>query len=120
MTTEPTSRLSQVLWLNAPRPLEFRATELGHCAADQINCETIFTAISPGTELAAYTGVEPLRPGRQYPWLQGYCNVACVTDVGASVTSVRPGQLSQDNKKVFANEKLGDIKIWAKTDGRFA
>ena len=93
MTTEPTSRLSQVLWLNAPRSLEFRAIELGPCAEDQIICETIVTAISPGTELAAYTGVEPLRPGRQYPRLQGYCNVACVTNVGASVTSVSPGQL---------------------------
>lgn len=93
MTTESISRLSQVLWLNAPRSLEFRATELGHCAEDQIVCETIITAISPGTELAAYTGLEPLRPGRQYPRLQGYCNVSCVTEVGASVTLVRPGQL---------------------------
>lgn len=93
MTTEPTSRLSQVLWLNAPRTLEFRTSVIGYCADDQIICETIITAISPGTELAAYLGVEPLRPGGQYPRLQGYCNVARVTDLGASVTTVRPGQL---------------------------
>lgn len=93
MSTELTSRLSQVLWLNAPRSLEFRATKLDHCAEDQIICETIITAVSPGTELAAYMGLEPLRPGRQYPRLQGYCNVARVCEIGASVTHVKPGQL---------------------------
>lgn len=119
MTTEPTSRLSQVLWLNAPRSLEFRATELGHCAADQIICETIFTAISPGTELAAYTGFEPLRPGRQYPRLQGYCNVACVTDVGASVTSVRPGQLVltfQSHRSAFVTKADEILYVLNDTD----
>lgn len=93
MTNETTSRRSQVLWLNAPRTLEFRTTELGFCADDQIICETITTAISPGTELAAYFGLEPLRPGNQYPRLQGYCNVARVMEVGKYVNSVMPGQL---------------------------
>jgi threonine dehydrogenase-like Zn-dependent dehydrogenase len=119
MTTEPTSRLSQVLWLNAPRSLEFRATELGHCEANQIICETIVTAISPGTELAAYKGVEPLRTGPQYPRLQGYCNVACVTDVGASVTSVRPGQLVltfQSHRSAFVTKADEILYVLNDTD----
>jgi threonine dehydrogenase-like Zn-dependent dehydrogenase len=93
MAAELNPRLYQVLWLNAPRTFEFRTTDLGDCADDQIICETIISAISPGTELAAYTGLEPLRLGHQYPRLLGYCNVARVCEVGASVTSVKPGQL---------------------------
>jgi len=36
------------------------------------------TAISPGTEVAAYLGAPPLRPGVVYPRFVGYCNVAKV------------------------------------------
>jgi hypothetical protein len=119
MFTEPASRQSQVLWLNAPRTLEFRTTELGVCADDQIICETIITAISPGTELAAYTGLEPLRPGRQYPRLQGYCNVARVREVGASVTSVKPGQsvlTFQSHRTAFATKANEVLHVLSDTD----
>lgn len=119
MITETTPRLSQVLWLNAPRALEFRTTELGHCADDQIICETIVTAISPGTELAAYIGVEPLRPGRQYPRLQGYCNVARVCEVGAYVTSVKPGQLVltfQSHRTAFVTKADEVLHVLQDTD----
>jgi threonine dehydrogenase-like Zn-dependent dehydrogenase len=119
MTTEPTSRLSQVLWLNAPRTLEFRTTELCYCADDQIICETLITAISPGTELAAYTGLEPLRHGRQFPRLLGYCNVAQVREVGAAVTSVKPGQhvlTFQSHRSAFATTANQVLYVLLDTD----
>lgn len=119
MTSRLTAHLSQVLWLNAPHVLEFRVNELDHCADDQMICETIVTVISPGTELAAYTGVEPLRPGQQFPRLQGYCNIARVTDVGASVTSVKAGQLVltfQSHRSAFVAQSDEILHVLSKTD----
>jgi hypothetical protein len=41
-----------------------------------IHAKTYFSAISPGTEMAAYLGHPPLRPMTLYPRLMGYCNLA--------------------------------------------
>ncbi len=50
---------------------------------DQMLCQTVATAISPGTELAAYNGLPPLRPTKTvYPRLLGYMNVARVVQPG--------------------------------------
>jgi threonine dehydrogenase-like Zn-dependent dehydrogenase len=85
---------STVAYLNAPRQLEFRSESLdsGNVAAGQVLCETLVTAISPGTELAAYVGLPALREGTGYPRLQGYCNVARVLAAGAGVSHIEPGQ----------------------------
>ena len=85
------TRQAHVLWLNAPLWLEFKLQPLGIIEDDHVYCETLVTAISPGTELAAYKGLEPLRAGSQYPRLQGYCNVAEVMETGSKVTLVKPG-----------------------------
>ena len=53
---------------------------------DEILVETLVTAISPGTELAAWSGATPLRPvARIYPRLMGYCNVGRVIHLGSNV-----------------------------------
>ena len=87
-TIEASARLD----LNAPYQLELRkerlATDIG---AREILCETLVTAISPGTELAAYRGLPALRPGAGYPRLQGYCNVARVLAAGGEVREVTAG-----------------------------
>lgn len=72
-----------VVHLLAPRQLELRQEALAPPAAGELLCETLVTAISPGTELAAYVGLPPLRAGVVYPRLQGYCNVARVIAKGA-------------------------------------
>lgn len=41
-----------------------------------IDAKTIYSAISPGTEMAAYLEHEPLRPSQLYPRVIGYCNLA--------------------------------------------
>ena len=50
--------------------------------AGEVLCETVVSAISPGTELAAWRGDSPLRPGSPYPRVQGYCNLSRVIAVG--------------------------------------
>lgn len=71
---------SGTVWLTGPGAIEYREEVLGFPDAGELLCETIVTAISPGTELAAYTGQPPLRPSVVYPRLQGYCSVARVIE----------------------------------------
>ena len=82
------------MYLTAPGQLELRAEplEVAALGAREVLCESLVTAISPGTELGAFTGLPPLRPGVHYPRLLGYCNVARVLAAGADVHEVRPGQ----------------------------
>lgn len=85
------SRTADVVWLDGPGELVFRTETLPACGPRDVVCETLTTVVSPGTELAAYKGMPPLRPGVVYPRLQGYCNVARVVETGAAVTATQVG-----------------------------
>lgn len=78
--------------LLGPRQLVMSEEALPPCGATDIACETLVSAISPGTELAAYTGLPPLRDGPAYPRVQGYCNVARVLACGPGAHRCSPGQ----------------------------
>jgi threonine dehydrogenase-like Zn-dependent dehydrogenase len=81
-----------VAHLTAPQHLEFLVEDLPAIPADGIRAKTVASAISNGTEVAAWSGLPPLRPtDSPYPRLVGYMNVAEVEDVGTKVRSVRPG-----------------------------
>lgn len=82
---------AQVVWLEAPGKIAFRTETVASPGATQLRCETVSTIISPGTELAAWRGLPPLRPGTTYPRLQGYCNVARVVEVGKNVDDYSVG-----------------------------
>ncbi len=85
---------SRVYRLLAPRELrlESETIELDNLAADQIVAKTLYTAVSVGTELAAYRGDPPLRPTLSvYPRLVGYCNVAEVVQTGSDAKRFRAG-----------------------------
>ena len=84
-------RESTVVHLVEPGRLELHSAPLGEPGPTEVLCETLVTAISPGTELAAYAGLPPLREGIAYPRLQGYCNVGRVLAVGSEVLSVAVG-----------------------------
>lgn len=84
-----TSQTARIVRLLAPGQLVFEDQPLPPLREGEILCETLCTAISPGTEIAAYTGMAPLRPGPQYPRFQGYCNVARVLQSG--VADLPPG-----------------------------
>ncbi len=59
----------------------------------EVGCATPYTAISPGTELAAWEGHTPLRPDRTYSRVLGYCNLSRVIATGEWVRRFRPGDL---------------------------
>lgn len=84
-------REASVVNLLAPERLELTSTPLAELGQDDIVCETLVTAISPGTEMAAYLGAPPLRDGVTFPRLLGYCNVARVLARGSDVRSIEVG-----------------------------
>ncbi len=69
------AKISKLL---GPQELAFESETIDEStlAADKILCKTLVSAISPGTEIAAYDGLPPLHPIKAYPRLVGYCNVA--------------------------------------------
>ena len=83
----------KVVQLESPNLVKFIEKDLDeeNLEFGAILCETLVTAISPGTELAAYNGLPPLRPATGYPRLQGYCNVSQVIAKGSQVKSVNIG-----------------------------
>jgi threonine dehydrogenase-like Zn-dependent dehydrogenase len=87
---------SLVFRLYGPRDLRVdeEVLDLGAIGAREIAARTLFTAVSTGTELAAYRGDPPLRPTPfPYPRLVGYCNVAEVIAVGEHATAYKPGDV---------------------------
>ncbi|RYZ23486.1 MAG: zinc-binding alcohol dehydrogenase [Chitinophagaceae bacterium] len=80
-------------------------------AADSVLAKTLITAVSPGTELAAYQGLPPLRPGKVYPRVVGYCNVARVLRTGADVTAYVEGDiiLTFNSHRSYFISKAADI-----------
>ena len=79
--------------LTGPRHLEFGSVSINFrdLEPDQVAVQAKFSAISPGTELAAWTGLPPLRPGSAYPRLVGYCSCGSVVAIGKDVTTVEVG-----------------------------
>jgi len=59
--------------------------------ANEVVARTLVSAISPGTEIAAFVGLPPLRPMKVYPRVTGYCNIAEVLAVDTGVSDVKPG-----------------------------
>lgn len=90
MSTTITSKIARLL---GPKQLVFEEQVLNaeNLGPQEVLAETICSAISPGTELAAYLGEPPLRPGPIYPRVVGYCNVAEVKAVGSEVKAYQPG-----------------------------
>jgi NADPH:quinone reductase-like Zn-dependent oxidoreductase len=108
----PWSGHATVAWLEGPRRLVWRDEPLPSTPPDASHlCETIVTAISPGTELGAWIGLPPLRPETGYPRLQGYCNVARVVASGLDTRMASTGDLvlsftSHRNRFVLADEDV--------------
>ncbi len=88
---ETQATVARVAWLEKPGRLVWREETLGPPGAGSHLCRARVSAISPGTELAAWTGAPPLRPGPGYPRLMGYCHVADVVASGAGTERARPG-----------------------------
>lgn len=84
---------AKIYTLKSPFQLALDEEELDvNVGGDEIVAETIYTALSPGTEVGAYIGLTPLRPGNNiYPRVVGYCNIAKVVHTGDQVIKVKKG-----------------------------
>jgi len=84
------SLVSKVFTLSSPKSLFLKeeTIEIEESNNDYIIAETVYTCISPGTEVAAYDGMTPLIPGNPYPRVVGYCNLARVVEIGKNVNDV--------------------------------
>ena len=68
-----------------------RKLELAPCGADDIVCETIFTFVSPGTELRVLGGHYSKKT--DFPLIPGYSAIAKVVEVGAAVKGFKVGDI---------------------------
>ncbi|WP_343583690.1 hypothetical protein [Herbaspirillum sp.] len=73
--------------------LEEKDLDLASIPDGHIFAKTLYSAISTGTELAAWSGKPPLRPSKVYPRLMGYCNVAQIQSVGREAGDFRKGDI---------------------------
>ena len=87
------SIVSKIYELSGPGQLYLREEGIlfSDIKGDELVAKTIYSAISPGTETAAYRGATPLRPGNVYPRVVGYCNVAVVINIGQLVSKYKIG-----------------------------
>jgi threonine dehydrogenase-like Zn-dependent dehydrogenase len=100
-------------WLVAPGRIELRAERYDDAALKEgeVLCRTLCSAISPGTELAAFNGLAPLRPtASPYPRWLGYMNVA---EVLASRGVQRPGALVYSHAAHRSHFVLGAGRVLA-------
>lgn len=85
---------SLVYEMSGPRDLYFKKEiiDLNSILPDEIIAKTYYSAISPGTEVAAYCGLESLRGDKNaYPRVLGYCNIARVIHKGNAVSKLEVG-----------------------------
>lgn len=72
--------------------LDLDASDGAEPPGGKLAVETLVSAISPGTELAAWVVAPPLRPTTQpYPRLMGYCNVCIVRAPGVGAGQLPDG-----------------------------
>src|SRR5215467_11081018 len=79
-----------------PFRVEIREVDLPNPADNQILVETEASAVSPGTELAVYTGThqwlqDPSLPDWKFPFRSGYSAAGTVVAVGKNVAGWKPG-----------------------------
>lgn len=74
----------------------------------QVTTQSVVSAISIGTELAAWRGDPPLRPTASiYPRLMGYCHVGRITAVGDGVGGWSVGDLALSHSAHRSHDRVG-------------
>jgi 2-desacetyl-2-hydroxyethyl bacteriochlorophyllide A dehydrogenase len=82
--------------ITEPFQVAVRDADLPQPAVNQVLVRTEVSAVSPGTELAVYTGThqwlkDPNLPDWKFPFRPGYSAAGTVVAVGSGVTSWQPG-----------------------------
>src|SRR5438105_4733100 len=80
-----------------PYEVAVREVDLPAPADNQILVETHVSAVSPGTELAVYTGthqwlLDPNLPDWKFPFRSGYSAAGVIAAVGSKVTGWKAGE----------------------------
>ncbi|HVZ64228.1 MAG TPA: zinc-binding alcohol dehydrogenase [Lacunisphaera sp.] len=89
--------------------------DLDALAPNEVAARTLYTAVSTGTEVAAYRGDPPLRPTpTPYPRLVGYCNVAEVVAVGPAVRRFAKGDRVLSGQSHCSGYVCDEAKIYLK------
>jgi 2-desacetyl-2-hydroxyethyl bacteriochlorophyllide A dehydrogenase len=91
----------KVLYFTAPKQVEIREETLPPLGADEVLVETLYSAISAGTEMLVYRGQFPqiadahdsLSSQLSYPLAYGYACVGMVREVGEMVNGEWKGKL---------------------------
>jgi threonine dehydrogenase-like Zn-dependent dehydrogenase len=83
------------MYFSIDKPLSvLQVNDQEPASPDEIQVKTRYSAISPGTELAAFNGLAPLRHTvAPYPRLVGYCNVGEITAVPDGLVSFAVGDI---------------------------
>ena len=90
------------------KKVEFSASNIRD---DCLIARTNYSAISPGTELAAWAGQRPLHAnGKKFPRLLGYCNVAEVIATGNAVRDIKIGD------KILTHKHHCSVFVASQTD----
>jgi len=88
-----------------------------HPGPKEVLARALFTLISPGTELAAYTGHHSHtdEPGTHYPVGAGYAFVGIVEEVGEAVKDAGPGDTifaqAGHQRKAVISQEIGWVKV---------
>src|SRR5260370_8501605 len=82
--------------IREPFQVEVREVDLPEPAPNQVLVKTEVSAVSPGTELAVYTGThqwlrDPNLPDWKFPFRSGYSAAGTVAAVGADVRGCQAG-----------------------------
>src|ERR1700735_4236007 len=82
--------------ITEPFKVAVREADLPMPGANQMLVRTEFSAVSPGTELAVYTGThqwlkDPNLPDWKFPFRPGYSAAGSVVAVGSGVSGWQPG-----------------------------
>ncbi|HEU4752835.1 MAG TPA: hypothetical protein VFU47_06975, partial [Armatimonadota bacterium] len=104
---DATAGKDAVMLILEPRKIGFDEYEPQPLQPDQVRVKTLYSGISAGTEMTIYRGSNPYRKKRWdaelklflpsdedvrfYPLPVGYEETGCVTEVGADVAGVSPG-----------------------------
>lgn len=74
-----------------PGEIELNTFDLPPCGPDEIVCETIYSFVSPGTELRVLSGVKESKG--KFPFIPGYSWVGRVVEVGRDLKGWELGDL---------------------------
>ena len=77
--------------------IEVREVQIPAIKPDQIRTETLYTFVSPGTELRTLAGFYGAKG--HYPFIPGYSTLARVVEVGSEVKGIQVGDLLSSRKE---------------------